>query len=157
MFAAVGRWVTRRPWFVIARTLNTDKRPTVPLRDGDRHRLQHPVTARLREELREGRDRRTAAALAIEHAGPSVAAAALILAGTFGALMVSGVPLFTQIGFAVTVGIALVSFVVSILLVPAMTALIGRPRSAPVPPALRELPQLMAGGTPPSPSTTVSG
>jgi RND superfamily putative drug exporter len=40
--------------------------------------------------------------------------------------MVSGVPFFTQIGFAVTVGIALVSFVVSLLLVPAITALLGR-------------------------------
>jgi RND superfamily putative drug exporter len=91
------------------------------------------MTARLREELRAGHDRRRAAALAIEHAGPSVAAAALILAGTFGALLVSGVPFFAQIGFAVTVGIVLVAFVVSMLLVPAMTALTG-PRPEPVPP-----------------------
>jgi putative drug exporter of the RND superfamily len=90
------------------------------------------MTARLREELRAGHDRRRAAALAIHHAGPSVAAAALILAGTFGALLVSGVPFFAQIGFAVTVGIVLVAFVVSMLLVPAMTALTG-PRTAPVP------------------------
>ncbi|MEV4753745.1 MMPL family transporter [Micromonospora sp. NPDC049559] len=84
------------------------------------------VTARLREEIREGRSARDAAALAVEHAGPSVAAAALILAGTFGALLVSGVPFFVEIGFAVTLGIALVAFVVSILLVPAVTALAGR-------------------------------
>jgi RND superfamily putative drug exporter len=102
------------------------------------------MTARLREELREGRDRRAAAALAIEHAGPSISAAALILAGTFGALTISGVPLFTQIGFAVTVGIVLVSFVVSILLVPAMTALIGR-RPAPTVTPASPLPALTAG------------
>lgn len=83
------------------------------------------VTARLREEIREGNPPRRAAALAIEHAGPSVAAAAIILAGTFGALLVSGVPFFMEIGFAVTLGIVLVAFVVSILLVPAVTALIG--------------------------------
>jgi RND superfamily putative drug exporter len=83
------------------------------------------VTARLREEIREGNPPRRAAALAIEHAGPSIAAAAVILAGTFGALLVSGVPFFTEIGFAVTLGIVLVAFVVSILLVPALTALIG--------------------------------
>jgi RND superfamily putative drug exporter len=84
------------------------------------------MTARLREEIREGRSPTQAAALAIEHAGPSVAAAAAILAGTFGSLLISGVPFFQQIGFAVTVGIILVAFVVSILLVPAVTALAGR-------------------------------
>lgn len=83
------------------------------------------VTARLREEIREGRRPREAAALAIAHAGPSVAAAAVILAGTFGALMISGVPFFLEIGFAVTLGILLVAFVVSILLVPAVTAVLG--------------------------------
>jgi RND superfamily putative drug exporter len=84
------------------------------------------VTARLREELRDGRPPREAAALAVERAGPSVAAAAVILAGTFGALLISGVPFFVQIGFAVTLGILLVAFVVSTLLVPAISALAGR-------------------------------
>jgi RND superfamily putative drug exporter len=84
------------------------------------------VTARLREEIRDGRTPRDAAALAVAHAGPSVAAAALLLAGTFGALLISGVPFFVEIGFAVTLGIALVAFVVSLLLVPAATALLGR-------------------------------
>lgn len=83
------------------------------------------MTARLREEIREGLPPRRAAALAIEHAGPSIAAAAVILAGTFGSLLISGVPFFVEIGFAVTLGIVLVAFVVSILLVPAVTALIG--------------------------------
>jgi RND superfamily putative drug exporter len=84
------------------------------------------MTARIREELRDGRSPRDAAALAISHAGPSVAAAALLLAGTFASLLISGVPFFVQIGFAVTLGIALVAFVVSLLLVPAVTALLGR-------------------------------
>jgi RND superfamily putative drug exporter len=84
------------------------------------------VTARLREEIRDGRSPREAAALAVAHAGPSVAAAAVILAGTFGALLISGVPFFVQIGFAVTLGILVVAFVVSMLLVPAVSALAGR-------------------------------
>jgi RND superfamily putative drug exporter len=67
-----------------------------------------------------------AAALAVEHAGPSVRRGALVLAGTFGALLVSGVPFFVEIGFAVTIGILLVAFVVALLLVPATTALLGR-------------------------------
>jgi putative drug exporter of the RND superfamily len=99
------------------------------------------MTARLREELEAGHDRRRAAALAVEHAGPSIAAAALILAGTFGALLVSGVPFFAQIGFAVTVGIVLVAFVVSMLLVPAMTALTG-PRPRPAVPSLDDNPSM---------------
>jgi RND superfamily putative drug exporter len=84
------------------------------------------ITARLREEMRDGRGPREAASLAIAQAGPSVAAAAVILAGTFGALLVSGVPFFVEIGFAVTLGILFVAFVVSLLLVPAATALLGR-------------------------------
>jgi RND superfamily putative drug exporter len=84
------------------------------------------VTARLREEIRDGAPPREAAARAVAHAGPSVAAAAVILAGTFGALLISGVPFFVQIGFAVTLGIVLVAFVVSMLLVPAVSALAGR-------------------------------
>jgi RND superfamily putative drug exporter len=83
------------------------------------------ITARLREEIRDGRRPRDAAALAVTHAGPSVAAAAVILAGTFAALLISGVPFFVQIGFAVTLGITLVAFVVSMLLVPACSALTG--------------------------------
>jgi RND superfamily putative drug exporter len=84
------------------------------------------ITARLREEIRDGRSPRDAAELAIAHAGPSVAAAALILAGTFGSLLLSGVPFFVEIGFAVTLGIVLVALVVSLLLVPSATALLGR-------------------------------
>jgi len=84
------------------------------------------VTARLREEIRDRRTPREAAALAIAHAGPSVLAAALILSGTFATLLFAGVPFFTQIGFAVTVGILIVAFAVSLLLVPSVTALVGR-------------------------------
>jgi RND superfamily putative drug exporter len=84
------------------------------------------VTARLREEVRDGRSVRDAAGLAVAHAGPAVAAAALILAGTFGSLLLTGVPFFVEIGFAVTLGILVVAFLISLLLVPATTALLGR-------------------------------
>ena len=84
------------------------------------------MVARLREEASAGHGPRAAAALAIEHAGPSAAAAAAILAGTFASLLLAGVALLTQTGFAVTAGILLSAFVVSILLVPALTALAGR-------------------------------
>jgi RND superfamily putative drug exporter len=83
------------------------------------------MIARLREEAAAGNDPRTAADLAVEHAGPSVASAGVILAGTFGSLLLAGVAFLTQMGVAVTVGIVLAAFVISVFLVPAVTALIG--------------------------------
>ena len=83
------------------------------------------MIARLREEAADGNDPRTAADLAVEHAGPSVVSAGVILAGTFGSLLLAGVAFLTQMGVAVTVGIVLAAFVISVFLVPAVTALIG--------------------------------
>jgi RND superfamily putative drug exporter len=83
------------------------------------------MISRLREEAREGHSPRRAAALAVEHAGPSVAAAGVILAGTFASLMLGGLSMTTQIGFAVSVGISVAAFVMSMFLVPAITALLG--------------------------------
>jgi RND superfamily putative drug exporter len=83
------------------------------------------MIARLREEARDGRDPRTAADLAIEHGGPSVGAAGLILAGTFGSLLLAGVAFLTEMGFAVSVGIVLSAFVMAMFLVPSVTALLG--------------------------------
>jgi RND superfamily putative drug exporter len=83
------------------------------------------MIARLREEARLGNDPRTAAALAVRHAGPSVAAAGLILAGTFAVLALAPVSFLQQIGFSVAAGILLSAFVMSMFLVPALTALFG--------------------------------
>lgn len=83
------------------------------------------MVARLREEAKEGNDPRRAADLAIEHAGPSVASAGLILAGTFASLLLAGVALLMQLGFAVAIGIALAAFVMAMFLVPSLTALVG--------------------------------
>lgn len=83
------------------------------------------MIARLREEAEEGTDPRTAADLAIEHGGPSVAAAGLILAGTFSSMMLAGMALLTEMGFSVAAGIVISAFVMSIFLVPSITALLG--------------------------------
>ncbi|MEO3743292.1 MMPL family transporter [Plantactinospora sp. B5E13] len=83
------------------------------------------MIARLREEARLGNDPRTAADLAVEHGGPSVGAAGLILAGTFASMMLAGVAFLTEMGFAVAIGIAISAFVMSMFLVPALTALLG--------------------------------
>jgi putative drug exporter of the RND superfamily len=56
---------------------------------------------------------------------PTVAAAGAILAGTFGSLMLAGVGLLTELGFAVASGILLVAIVMSCLLIPSIATLIG--------------------------------
>lgn len=83
------------------------------------------MIARLREEAREGHEPRRAAAVGIQHAGPTVAAAGIILAGTFAVLLLSPLSFLAQIGFGVAIGILLSAFVVSTFFVPAITALVG--------------------------------
>ena len=83
------------------------------------------MVARLREEARGGLEPRPAAAKAIEHAGPTVAAAGVILAGTFASLMLAEGTFFKSMGFAFSFGIAMAAFVMALFLTPALTALIG--------------------------------
>jgi putative drug exporter of the RND superfamily len=83
------------------------------------------MIARLREEARLGNDPRTAADLAVEHGGPSVGAAGLILAGTFASMMLGGIAFLVEMGFAVSLGIVISAFVMSMFLVPSLTALLG--------------------------------
>jgi RND superfamily putative drug exporter len=83
------------------------------------------MITRLREEAREGRDPREAAAEAVRHAGPTIGAAGLILAGSFASLMLAGQSILTQMGFAISAGIAMAAFVMAMFFTPALTALIG--------------------------------
>ncbi|WP_214633039.1 MMPL family transporter [Antrihabitans cavernicola] len=83
------------------------------------------MIARLREESRLGKEPREAARLAIAHGGPSVGAAGVILAGTFGSMLLAGIAFLTEMGFSVALGILLSSFVMSMFLVPSVTALLG--------------------------------
>ncbi|MET8424763.1 MMPL family transporter [Nocardia sp. NPDC004860] len=84
------------------------------------------MVARLREEAAEGRDPRTAAALSLRHTGPTIAAAGVILAGTFASMMLAGNSMLAQMGFAISFGIALSAFVMAMFFTPAVTALLGR-------------------------------
>ncbi|MEU5535444.1 MMPL family transporter [Streptomyces sp. NPDC020362] len=83
------------------------------------------MIARLREEAREGRTPREAAGMALKHAGPTVAAAGFILAATFATMMLAGNALLTEMGFAVSFGIAIAAFVMAMFFTPSLTALIG--------------------------------
>jgi RND superfamily putative drug exporter len=97
------------------------------------------MIARLREQAKEGMPPHEAAAIAFRHAAPTIGAAGLILAGTFASLTLAGNTILSQLGFAVSAGIALAAFVMAMFFSPSLTALIGRrawwPGHAAEPPA----------------------
>ncbi|MFD9129133.1 MMPL family transporter [Kitasatospora sp. NPDC059571] len=111
------------------------------------------MIARLREEMKAGASPREAARRAVTQAGPSVGAAGVILAASFGVLgFDSGT---AAIGLPVAMGVLLSTFVMSWLLIPAVTALVGRKAfwpsgtgrdtAAPQVPQVQEAPQGIAG------------
>ncbi len=83
------------------------------------------MIARLREEARSGKNSREAVAEAIKHSGPTIAAAGIILSGTFASLVLGGNSLIVSMGFALSFGIAVAAFVMAMFFTPAITALIG--------------------------------
>jgi RND superfamily putative drug exporter len=83
------------------------------------------MVARLREEAKEGRQPRDALATAIRHTAPTIAAAGIILAGSFAVLMLAGNSLLAEMGFAISFGITIAAFGMAILFTPSLTALIG--------------------------------
>ncbi len=80
---------------------------------------------RLREEVREGHSPRKAADLTVEHSSATVAAAGLILAATFGSMMLGGLTFLTQMGAAIAIGVSLAAFVIAPFLIPSLSAVIG--------------------------------
>ncbi|MCW2760675.1 MAG: hypothetical protein JWR85_876 [Marmoricola sp.] len=83
------------------------------------------MIARLREEARAGKGPRDSAAEAVKHAGPTVAAAGVILAGTFASLMLGGNSLLIAMGFSISFGIFVAAFVMAMFFTPALTAILG--------------------------------
>jgi RND superfamily putative drug exporter len=84
------------------------------------------MAARLREEMLSGKPVREAVAGAVRHVAPAIGAAGLVLATSFGTLMMESDQASREQGFAMAFGILLASLVVSSILVPAITALVGR-------------------------------
>ncbi|HEY7259435.1 MAG TPA: MMPL family transporter [Gaiellales bacterium] len=83
------------------------------------------MSHRLREERENGASPREATARAVQHAAPAITAAGLALSASFATLMLYSDTGTQQMGFGMAVGILLASFVVSTLLVPAVTTLVG--------------------------------
>ncbi|MFJ5232362.1 MMPL family transporter [Kitasatospora sp. NPDC088391] len=107
------------------------------------------ITDRVREEMRRPGPARAAVARALRHTTPTIATAGLVLAGSFATL--AATPGSEQIAFSLTLGILLSAVVLSLALVPALAALLGRslwwplrptaaPEPAPEPAAARTVP-----------------
>ncbi|GAA3386955.1 MMPL family transporter [Streptomyces roseoviridis] len=84
------------------------------------------ISDRLREEMARAGSVREAVTRAVRHTAPAIATAGVVLAASFGSLAVNADPSTRQIGFATALGILLSAFLVSLLLVPAAAALLGR-------------------------------
>src|SRR6202023_1618484 len=81
------------------------------------------ISSRLREEFNAGKPPREASRLAIVHGAPAVSAAALILAGTFASLLLTGIQLLEEIGLAVALGVLLAANVLATRIVTTLAAL----------------------------------
>jgi RND superfamily putative drug exporter len=75
------------------------------------------IASRLREGFDAGLPARESSRQAVVHGGPAVGAAALILAGTFGSLVLTGIQLLQEIGLAVALGVLLAANVLAVRLV----------------------------------------
>lgn len=84
------------------------------------------ILTRVREEATKGKSLNDAIVSAIEQTGAVITAAAFILAGSLGALMISSDLLLRQIGFSFAYAILIDALVVRTYLVPAVMSKIGR-------------------------------
>jgi RND superfamily putative drug exporter len=80
---------------------------------------------RIKEEVRT-HGTREGVHVAVAATGAIITSAGLILAGTFGGMMAGDVMMLKQLGFAVSVGVLIDTFVVRTVLDPALAALFGR-------------------------------
>jgi putative drug exporter of the RND superfamily len=84
------------------------------------------ILTRIREEATKGRPLDEAIVGAIEQTGGIITAAAIILAGSLGALMLSGDLLLKQLGFAFAYSILIDALIVRTYLVPAVMSTMGK-------------------------------
>jgi len=84
------------------------------------------ILTRIREDATKGKPLNDAIVSAIEQTGGIITAAAIILAGSLGALMLSSDLLLKQVGFAFAYSILIDALIVRTYLVPAVMSIMGR-------------------------------
>jgi hypothetical protein len=82
--------------------------------------------SRIREEADAGHEIHDAVTRGLTRTGKVITSAGIILAGTFAALLIAPLPNLRQIGFGISVGILIDTFLVRSLIVPSATMLLGR-------------------------------
>ncbi|MGW4472484.1 MMPL family transporter [Nonomuraea sp. NPDC004354] len=107
------------------------------------------ITDRIREEMQRPGPARAAVARAVRHTTPAITTAGVVLAASFASLATSSGN--EQIAFAMTLGIMVSALVVSLVLVPALAALLGRAVWWPVRPRPTTNPQDRAPEPAPEP------
>jgi RND superfamily putative drug exporter len=95
------------------------------------------IMSRIREEADAGHEIHHAVSRGLTLTGRVITSAGIILAGTFAALLLAPLPNLRQIGFGVTVGILIDTFIVRSMLVPAATMLLGKWAFWPTTPGVR--------------------
>ena len=83
------------------------------------------LVSRVREEARRHGDYRAAVATAVERTGGIITTCGLVLAGSFGTLMLASVTGLRELGFAVAFGVILDTLLLRTILVPALVVLMG--------------------------------
>ena len=84
------------------------------------------ILTRIREEAAKGQHQNDAIVNAIQQTGGIITAAAIILAGSLGALMLSSNLMLAEMGFAFAFSILIDALVVRTYLVPAVTSVFGK-------------------------------
>jgi putative drug exporter of the RND superfamily len=84
------------------------------------------LISRVREEARRGGDYRLAVSTALERTGGIITTCGLILAGSFGTLMLASITGLREMGFAITFGVLVDTFLLRSVLVPALVMLVGK-------------------------------
>ncbi|HXT34639.1 MAG TPA: MMPL family transporter, partial [Chloroflexota bacterium] len=83
------------------------------------------LISRVREETARDGDYRAAVARAVEKTGGIITTCGLVLAGSFGTLMLGSVTGIRELGFAVAFGVILDTAVLRTVLIPALVVLVG--------------------------------
>jgi putative drug exporter of the RND superfamily len=84
------------------------------------------ILTRIREEIHKGKDTKEAVIDAVDWTGGIITALALIMAGAFGAMMISSNSMLQEFGFALSVAVLLDAMVVRTYIVPAALTLMGK-------------------------------
>ena len=111
------------------------------------------IMSRIREEADAGHEIHDAVSRGLTLTGRVITSAGIILAGTFAALLLAPLPNLRQIGFGVTVGILIDTFIVRSMLVPAATMLLGKWAFWPTTPGAPDQRDRLAGEVVSGPAT----